>query len=692
MAGNRAIDATRTLIVTNEPKIMFEKNVYAWRDIVKFKIATPKENSNKNIIEQIGDTINESVKIFTLNDSIGYYFLTETGFDTGIFEGSVNLSGFLHDVTGNNNVVKPAVTTQTSHYNTTPGPKGPFDGNIGSRNNDVISISYNTLGNSIITKSVPVEWNIGMIMWDNTEYDSKDHAIVRIVDPDLNINRNTSDVFAIDVWSGADPTGISLNVSEIYQGIFEGLVNFTLTKQSQGHTLQIYLNDTITARYADHTLPEPYTIDDDVDIFSNARIKAYQSLAAVSIPSGSSIPGCETDDTCFIPAHVNISLGGTVTWTNDDTAVHTVTSGSPSNGVDGEFDSSLISPGAEFSYTATSVKTYDYFCIVHPWQTGTITVNSIILENNFINNSAGTVGTLTWKLPNHTVTDDALLQIVEPDLNTNNNIIDNFRVNVWSDSDSEGISLNVIETGNNTGVFEGIVRFTTSGKSNGHVLLVSFGGTVTAKYEDQSLPLQYDAFDKLEILAITTITTTHIPSPVLLEMTISSSSNNAKYAKQGDVLIVTLVADRYLTGANAQIFGRNVPVSIYNNTATFETNVTYNDHGFASFTMSVSNETEIGIGALAVTQNDLNSSNIFVDTLPPKIYVLGRNPHVIIEGSAYTDNGVKVTDNDPRYNGTVTMTGNVNTNVPAELFIKLFSNIIEFTVIVPVCHGWTIQK
>ena len=150
-----------------------------------------------------------------------------------------------------------------------------------------------------------------------------------------------------------------------------------------------------------------------------------------------------------------------------------------------------------------------------PWQTGTITVKSSLLENNVTNNSAGTVGTVTWRLPNHTVTEDAILQIVEPDLNTNNDIIDNFRVDIWSDSDSEGISLNVIETGNNTGVFEGVVRFTTSGKSNGHVLLVSFGDTVTAKYEDQSLPLRYGALDKLEILAITTITTTRIPSPVL---------------------------------------------------------------------------------------------------------------------------------------------------------------------------------
>ena len=178
-----------------------------------------------------------------------------------------------------------------------------------------------------------------------------------------------------------------------------------------------------------------YTIINSTNMtnVTNTTDHEYSEFVNVSIPSGSSIPGCETDDTCFIPAHVNISLGGTVTWTNDDTAVHTVTSGSPSNGVDGEFDSSLIYPGAEFSYTATSVKTYDYFCIVHPWQTGTITAKSSVLENNFTNNSAGTVGTVTWRLPNHTVTEDAILQIVEPDLNT----YSNFRIDIWSDSDGQ---------------------------------------------------------------------------------------------------------------------------------------------------------------------------------------------------------------------------------------------------------------
>ena len=65
------------------------------------------------------------------------------------------------------------------------------------------------------------------------------------------------------------------------------------------------------------------------------------SMASVSIPAGTSIPGCEATNECFIPSDVTVDKGGEVIWTNDDTAAHTVTSGSAANGIDGLFDSSL---------------------------------------------------------------------------------------------------------------------------------------------------------------------------------------------------------------------------------------------------------------------------------------------------------------------------------------------------------------
>ncbi len=96
--------------------------------------------------------------------------------------------------------------------------------------------------------------------------------------------------------------------------------------------------------------------------------------AEVSVPSGTSTPGCEETDECFLPSTILIGVGGTVTWTNDDTAAHTVTSGSVDSGPDGTFDSSIFMAGETFEYTFDEAGEYDYFCIVHPWMTGKVIV------------------------------------------------------------------------------------------------------------------------------------------------------------------------------------------------------------------------------------------------------------------------------------------------------------------------------
>ena len=94
--------------------------------------------------------------------------------------------------------------------------------------------------------------------------------------------------------------------------------------------------------------------------------------ATVENAAGSSSPGCEPD--CFIPSTVVITVGGTVTWENTDTMAHTSSSGTPADGPDGVFDSSLVMAGASFSHTFDSAGTFDYFCMVHPWMEGTVIV------------------------------------------------------------------------------------------------------------------------------------------------------------------------------------------------------------------------------------------------------------------------------------------------------------------------------
>lgn len=95
----------------------------------------------------------------------------------------------------------------------------------------------------------------------------------------------------------------------------------------------------------------------------------------VSIPAGTSVPGCEETNKCFIPSSVSIMKGDTVVWSNDDSAAHTVTSGSPADGPSGMFDSSLLIGGKSFEHTFDSSGSVDYFCMVHPWMTGSVQIS-----------------------------------------------------------------------------------------------------------------------------------------------------------------------------------------------------------------------------------------------------------------------------------------------------------------------------
>jgi plastocyanin len=100
-----------------------------------------------------------------------------------------------------------------------------------------------------------------------------------------------------------------------------------------------------------------------------------QQNQAVSIVPGSSTLA----ENAFQPNPVQVSIGATVTWTNDDSQPHTVTSG-VSGQPDGRFDSSpnfnpLMASGQTFEYTFTEAGEYPYFCQLHPNMVGTVQVN-----------------------------------------------------------------------------------------------------------------------------------------------------------------------------------------------------------------------------------------------------------------------------------------------------------------------------
>ena len=95
--------------------------------------------------------------------------------------------------------------------------------------------------------------------------------------------------------------------------------------------------------------------------------------ADVVMPTKVSRPGCEEDDRCYIPSKITINKGEQVTWINEDSAFHSVTSGFYDAPTD-LFDSGHMDPFDVYVLTFDDEGTFDYFCTLHPWMEGQVIV------------------------------------------------------------------------------------------------------------------------------------------------------------------------------------------------------------------------------------------------------------------------------------------------------------------------------
>jgi plastocyanin len=131
---------------------------------------------------------------------------------------------------------------------------------------------------------------------------------------------------------------------------------------------------------ANATLPVIETNATDIGaIDTNATDTGNATETAVTgTTTGVSIvPGSTTlTDDAYEPNPVQISVSDTVTWTNDDTTPHTVTSGANAQ-ADGIFDSDIMAAGETFEHTFTEGPgEYPYYCTLHPNMVGTVSVIS----------------------------------------------------------------------------------------------------------------------------------------------------------------------------------------------------------------------------------------------------------------------------------------------------------------------------
>lgn len=461
--------------------VELDQKVYTWTDKVYITVVAPDHSLNKDKPTSIGQQPDQKITISTSKGEIHNYKLIETGKNTGVFTGEICLTGFKGHMSKEYDGAE-GITEGTN--------SGSNDGKLACSNDDYLSVSFTTRYDTVIGSAL-IRWNIGEIQWLEPSYSHESIGCVRVIDPDMNMNPNEIEEFKIRVWSDSDVKGSWVIVRETDKasGIFEGRIKLSAKKTDD--CLMVQDGDTITAEYKDKTLPDPYTLKDELKITATSiigaivpplervsiknyqvtdedgnvvknlevkqkvnistmlvnqqqksqpfvlladikdesgitiqnptitgsltnneqvflqlpwspqhpgnyfinlfvwesidnptalsmviplKIKVNKIINTISIPIGTHVPGCEEFDRCFLPPLLKIKEKQSIIWTNDDAAAHTITSGTPQSGFDGYFDSNLFMSGDSFTHFFNKKGRYPYFCMVHPWQKGTVEV------------------------------------------------------------------------------------------------------------------------------------------------------------------------------------------------------------------------------------------------------------------------------------------------------------------------------
>jgi plastocyanin len=110
----------------------------------------------------------------------------------------------------------------------------------------------------------------------------------------------------------------------------------------------------------------------------------------------------------YYPEEMAVPSGTTVAWFNDDPAqLHTVTSGTPDDEANSGrvFNSGGIPYLSFFQYTFNEAGTFDYYCQIHPWITGRVTVSAAVEQGQHFDIRSGTGPTLNLSENDRTVLD-----------------------------------------------------------------------------------------------------------------------------------------------------------------------------------------------------------------------------------------------------------------------------------------------
>ena len=131
--------------------------------------------------------------------------------------------------------------------------------------------------------------------------------------------------------------------------------------------------------------------------------------------------------------------------------------------------------------------------------------------------------------------DSAKIKLIERDMNLNPESIDTVNIDVFSDDDIAGVSMEIAEITENSGIFEGIISITKDNQSSGTRLYALPDSQITAKYTDMTLPKPYNTNDNLDILAQEIIISDMPTTKRLIMNNLDILAQNGKSIRELDV-------------------------------------------------------------------------------------------------------------------------------------------------------------
>ena len=409
-------------------------------------------------------------------------------------------------------------------------------------------------GSTTLYDSAIFALHTGSLSVDKDVYIMGQDAVITLTDPDLNLDSGTSEQYDLRLieWDSSAnssvllhnsycTTGCTLDPSNLTEtgdntGVFQTVFTIPSSISEQGAAAtNPEMGESVTLTYRDVGLSGETSVgDDELDIEASFTISKFGAIVeldkavydwtdtvviTITAPDHNNNANSEeTIGTSSLPIQAN-SRAGKMCTSGDKT--YTLNETNEDTGV---FDGEIALRG--FSHTMATSDSYtvstteactgntggelstagsmDGITVSYEWVDGSVALASAIIQWN--------IGEV--ELLDSTVAPggSTVIRVTDVDEDITSTIIDTFKVDVFSDSDSGGFTATVSETGENTGVFEATIHFADDAATSGLTLRVSEGDTVTVEYTDVTLPgPDYGTSDSLTIAATLTIGTSTPP-------------------------------------------------------------------------------------------------------------------------------------------------------------------------------------